>query len=116
MSIDSPFDSPSQFGPSGLVQIPRFSQNLPAGLAWMHWHQDWYRVGFWPSVPKTRNPRKPLYLQGLKLEAGVRIERLTLGFLRVLKPCIQQLGDYSNTIRPYSITRSEEHTSELQSL
>jgi hypothetical protein len=38
------------------------------------------------------------------LETGVRIGRLTLGFIRVLRVYIQQLVDYSSTIRPYPIT------------
>ena len=47
----------------------------------MHWYQDWYQVGFPPPRSKNKNPRKPLCLQGLKLEAGVRIE-LTIGVLQ----------------------------------
>jgi len=34
----------------------------------------------------------------------VRIERLTLDFIRVLSVYTQQLADYSSTIRPYPIT------------
>jgi hypothetical protein len=49
----------------------------------MHWYQDWYQVGFWPLRSRKGNPRKPIYLQGLKLEAGVRIE-LTIGVLQAM--------------------------------
>jgi hypothetical protein len=77
--------------------------------AWMHWYQDWYQVGFSPLRSRNENPRKPLYLQGLKLEAGVRIERLTLDFIRVLSVYTQQLVGYSSTIRPYPITALSIH-------
>ncbi len=43
-------------------------------------------------------------IAGMKLEAGVRIERLTLDFVEVPNLYIQQLADYSSTSRPYSIT------------
>jgi len=50
-----------------------------------------------------------LYLLEKKLEAGVRIERLTLDFIRVLNPYTQPLTDYSSTIRPYPITAHPLH-------
>jgi|ERR1039457_6377225 hypothetical protein len=45
----------------------------------------------------------------MKLEAGVRVERLTLDFVRVLNLYTQQLADYSSTIRPYPITAHSVH-------
>ena len=45
----------------------------------------------------------------MKLEAAVRIERLTLYFIRIVDLCVQQLVHYSSTIRPYSITAHSVH-------
>jgi hypothetical protein len=39
-----------------------------------------------------------------RLEAGVGIGPSGLEFLRFLKPCIQQLGNYSTTFRPVPLT------------
>ena len=47
----------------------------------MHWYQDWYQVGFLAQCVGKQNLRNSLEMQGVKLEAGVRIE-LTLGVLQ----------------------------------
>jgi hypothetical protein len=31
-------------------------------LAWMHWYQNWYQVGFSPLRSRNENPSKPLCL------------------------------------------------------
>src|ERR1017187_8063362 len=82
----------------------------PVGIATINisnvsgtWHVNVRRdTGTWPAGLH-------LWVRRTELEAGVRIERLTLDFVRVLKPYTQQLTDYSSTIRLYSITAYSLH-------
>ena len=83
LRLDSSFRFHRRFSLLIPLKPPNLAVKPIRRLAWMHWYQDWYQVGFPPLRSKNKNPRKPLCLQGLKLEAGVRIE-LTIGVLQAM--------------------------------